>query len=108
MKSSLIKDIFFTEILKGMALTFKTLFKPAVTRRYPLVRVPSKPGFRGLHALAKDNTGRMKCVGCGLCEDACPSASIKVDEIAVVDAKTCTSCGTCADECPNDAIIVDK
>lgn len=48
------------------------------------------------------------CVGCGLCEDACPSASIKVDEIAIVDANTCTNCGTCADECPNDAIEVEK
>jgi NAD-dependent dihydropyrimidine dehydrogenase PreA subunit len=48
------------------------------------------------------------CVGCGLCEDACPSGSIKVDEIAIVDAKTCTNCGTCADECPNDAIEVEK
>ena len=48
------------------------------------------------------------CVGCGLCEDACPSSSIKVDEIAVVDASTCTNCGTCADECPNSAIEVEK
>ena len=78
MKSSLIKDIFLTEIFKGMALTFRTLFKPAVTRRYPLVKVPAQPGFRGLHALAKDNTGRMKCVGCGLCGAYCPSQCIHI------------------------------
>ena len=49
-----------------------------------------------------------ECVGCGICEDACPSGAIKVDEIAVVDAQSCTDCGTCADECPNTAIFVDK
>ena len=63
MNTPLIKNIFFNEILKGLALTFRTLFKSPVTRRYPLVKPTVAPGFRGLHALAKDETGKMKCVG---------------------------------------------
>ena len=49
-----------------------------------------------------------ECVGCGACEDACPSGAIKVDEIAVVNGSDCVDCGSCADECPNSAIVVDK
>ena len=111
MKNSLIKIMFFTEILKGMAITFRTLFKPAVTRRYPLVKVPAQPGFRGLHALAKDNTGRMKCVGCGLCGAYCPSQCIhihttegddhnKIVERYEVDVVRCIFCGFCVEACP--------
>jgi NADH-quinone oxidoreductase subunit I len=119
MKNSLLKIILFPEILKGMALTFRTLFKPPVTRRYPLVKVPAAPGFRGLHALAKDNTGRMKCVGCGLCGAYCPSQCIhiyttegedhnKVVERYEIDIARCIFCGFCVEACPFGAITLSE
>jgi NADH-quinone oxidoreductase chain I len=119
MKNSLIKIMFFTEILKGMALTFRTLFKPAVTRRYPKVKVPAQPGYRGLHALAKDNTGRMKCVGCGLCGAYCPSQCIhiyttegedhnKVVDRYEIDIIRCIFCGFCVEACPFGAITLSE
>jgi NADH-quinone oxidoreductase subunit I len=119
MKNPLIRTLFFTEIFKGMALTFRTLFKHPVTRRYPLVKVPAQPGFRGLHALAKDNTGRMKCVGCGLCGAYCPSQCIhiyttegedhnKIVERYEVDILRCIFCGFCVEACPFGAITLSE
>jgi NADH-quinone oxidoreductase subunit I len=115
----LIKTVFFIEILKGMALTFRTLFKPAVTRRYPLVPVPAKPGFRGLHALARDEAGKMKCVGCGLCGAYCPSQCIhiyttegddhnKVVDRYEIDILRCIFCGFCVEACPFGAITLSE
>ncbi|MCX8069908.1 MAG: 4Fe-4S binding protein, partial [Thermodesulfovibrionales bacterium] len=74
----LLKRFLLLEIIKGMALTIKTMFTKAVTRQYPIQPHQAMPGFRGLHALAKDKEGNMKCVGCGLCVAICPSQCIKI------------------------------
>jgi NADH-quinone oxidoreductase subunit I len=115
----LIKTIFFVEIAKGMALTFKTLFTKPVTRRYPLVKRPVQPGFRGLHALAKNEEGKLKCVGCGLCGAYCPSQCIHIyttegeDHNKVVDryeieVLRCVYCGFCVEACPFGAISLSE
>jgi len=115
----LIRAIFFVEILKGLALTLRSMFTPAVTRRYPKVKRPVKPGFRGLHALAKDENGRMKCVGCGLCGAYCPSKCIYIytsdgeDHTKVVDryeieVLRCIYCGFCVEACPFGAITLSE
>jgi len=115
----LFRKIFFVEILEGLALTMKTLFTPPVTRRYPLVKRPVMPGFRGLHALAKNEEGRMKCVGCGLCAAYCPSKCIhiytsegennsKVVDRYEVDVLRCVYCGFCVEACPYGAISLSE
>lgn len=115
----LFKKIFFVEIIKGLALTMKTLFTPPVTRRYPLVKRPVMPGFRGLHALAKNEEGRMKCVGCGLCAAYCPSECIhiytsegennsKVVDRYEVDVLRCVYCAFCVEACPYGAITLSE
>jgi NADH-quinone oxidoreductase subunit I len=115
----LIRKIFFIEILKGMALTLRTLFTHPVTRRYPKVKRPVKPGFRGLHALAKNEEGKMKCVGCGLCGAYCPSKCIYIytsegeDHTKVVDryeieVLRCVYCGFCVEACPFGAISLSE
>ncbi len=117
---NLLKKIFLLEILKGMALTLRTMFTPAVTRRYPQkVKVTSKPGFRGLHALAKNEEGKLKCVGCGLCGAYCPSKCIHIyttegeDHTKVVDryeieVLRCIFCGFCVEACPFGAITLSE
>jgi NADH-quinone oxidoreductase subunit I len=114
------KKIFFIEILKGMSLTLRTMFTPAVTRRYPQkVKVPSKPGFRGLHALAKNEEGNLKCVGCGLCGAYCPSKCIhiytteggdhnKIVDRYEIDVLRCIFCGFCVEACPFGAISLSE
>ena len=48
-----------------------------------------------------------KCVGCKLCEKACPSDAIKVDnknKKAHINTALCLQCSNCQAVCPKDAI----
>lgn len=115
--NELIKKVFLTEILKGMALTMKTMLTRPVTRQYPDEKRAPFPGFRGLHALARNAEGAMKCVGCGLCAAICPSKCISIytsegaDHTKVVDryeveVLKCVFCGFCVEACPFGAVVL--
>ncbi len=45
-----------------------------------------------------------RCVGCGVCEEVCPTGAISVGQIAGVDRTKCTGCGRCVAECPRGAL----
>ncbi|HDZ62369.1 MAG TPA: NADH-quinone oxidoreductase subunit NuoI [Nitrospirae bacterium] len=113
----LIKKVLFVEIISGLALTLKHLFSPAVTRQYPKERREPVPGARALHALAKDDDGQAKCVGCGLCAAMCPSQCIyiytsegedhkKVVDRYEIDTLRCIFCALCVEACPFGAVVL--
>ena len=116
---ALLKKIFFIEIIQGMAVTLKSFFTKPVTRQYPDEKRPVQPGFRGLHAPAKYSSGKLKCVGCGLCAAFCPSKCIhiytsegekdkKIVERYEIDVLRCVYCGFCVEACPYGAIVMTE
>ena len=62
-----------------------------------------------VHAIYADETSgaRMvdadRCIGCGMCTQACPWNMPRIDSETGVSTK-CISCGRCAAQCPNGAI----
>ncbi len=105
-----------TEIVKGMSLTFKYLFKPRVTINYPFEKGPISPRFRGEHALRRYPNGEERCIACKLCEAVCPAQAITIEAEPRddgsrrttrydIDMTKCIYCGLCQEACPVDAIV---
>lgn len=108
---------FLPAILKGLALTFKHMFKKKVTVQYPEEKRTLPAGARGIHRLNRDDQGRVKCVACFMCETACPAHCIhivgeespwpdreKSPKTFVIDELRCIYCGMCEEACPVDAV----
>ena len=78
-----LREIFHTwfliELLRGMRLTGKALFRRKVTVQYPEEKTPLSPRFRGLHALRRYPNGEERCIACKLCEAVCPAMCITID-----------------------------
>jgi NADH-quinone oxidoreductase subunit I len=111
--------IYIVEILKGMMLTLKHLFRPKFTRQYPEEKFVPPPSYRGRPVLVMDN-GKERCVACGLCSRVCPALAIQVQAAETQDEKErypalfeinmlrCIFCGFCEEVCPEEAIVMSK
>jgi NADH-quinone oxidoreductase chain I len=63
----------------GFFVTLRQFFKPPVTIEYPDAMRELSPRFRGaVGLLPHPETGREKCVGCGLCPQICPVDAITI------------------------------
>ena len=66
------------DLLKGLKVTFKELFRKSVTDKYPKEFRDKPQRFHGRHVLNKYEDGMEKCIGCELCAGACPAQCIYV------------------------------
>ena len=116
-----IKTITFYELIVGMKATMSHLlhYKP-ITLQYPHEKRTLPDNYRGMLSLLRYDDGTEKCVGCDLCEAACPSRVIRVVSAEVPSEPTNplhrqSSAPECLDDGGfnesyegNDSAIVDR
>ena len=119
-----VEKIYLWNILKGMMITFKHIFKKKATIQYPEQKRSFSSVFRGLHILNRDEEGRERCTACGLCAVACPAEAITMEAaerkkgeehlyreekyaaVYEINMLRCIFCGMCEEACPKDAIYL--
>ena len=104
------------ELVKGLSLTGRHLWKRKITVQYPEEKTPQSHRFRGLHALRRYPNGEERCIACKLCEAVCPALAITIEAAPRedgtrrttrydIDLTKCIFCGFCEESCPVDSIV---
>ena len=104
--SQFLDSLMLKDILTGLSITGRYLFKPKITIQYPEEKTPLSSRFRGLHALRRYENGEERCIGCKLCEAVCPAYAITIETAERddgtrrtsrydIDLTKCIFCGFC-------------
>ncbi len=117
---NILEKLYIPEILKGMSLTFRQMFRPKVTLQYPEQKFVPPASYRGRPVLVQENNGVERCVACGLCSRVCPALAIEVQAAETelekerypqkfeINMLRCIFCGFCEEVCPEEAIVMSK
>lgn len=111
------KTFLLWDLLKGLSVTGRYLFRKKITVQYPEEETPLSPRFRGLLALRRYPNGEERCIACKLCEAVCPALAITIEAAPredgsrrttkyEIDLFKCIYCGFCEESCPVDSIVV--
>ena len=117
----IVEGALFHEIWDAMKVTFKHMFYRPITFQYPREQRAIPDTHRGALGLLRYDDGSERCVGCDLCEAACPSHCIKVLSAEdksrplqryatefYIDVTKCVFCGYCVEACPVNALAMTK
>lgn len=102
-------------IAKGLALTFKHLFRQPITTQYPEEKLIPSRRFRGYELVWVPE----KCTGCATCAKSCPQGNIEIVtsrgannrynvEKFELDTGRCMFCGLCVESCPFVALFMGR
>ena len=116
---SIWQKMYIPEIVKGLQMTIRQMFKPTFTSQFPEERFKPESSFRGRPVLVAEN-GVERCVACGLCARVCPALAIEVQAAETelekerypikfeINMVRCIFCGFCEEVCPEEAIVMSK
>lgn len=109
-----------TGVVGGLLRVLSIGLRKPVTYNYPEAPRPVAERFRGMVGMRRDEvTGLLSCVGCGLCETACPNDVIRIDTSVATDGTRwveryqfdlgrCIFCYLCVEACPVDALQMTR